>query len=111
VRIQGKIAIFEINGDINAQIKPKLEDAYAQANDKASAAILMQFDPYGAINREGINLLIGLLRQCKKRGQRVALTGLNENDKLIFDLVGIIRFAEICENESKAINYLQNTLN
>jgi DNA-binding response OmpR family regulator len=111
VRSHGKIAIFKIDGDINARIKPQLEDAYAQANHTASTAILMQFDPYGAINREGIDLLIGLLSQCKKRGQSVALTGLTENDKLIFDLVGIIRFAEICEDEAKAITFLENTLN
>ena len=54
----------------------------------------------------GIAVLIQLLSESKKRNQVVAITGLSENFKKIFEMVGITRFAKIFDHEEDAINSL-----
>jgi len=100
------VIIMDIEGNVTSLSEPLLMDAYEKASERSAAKIVMRFNEHSSINGAGIAVLIQLLSESKKRDQAVAITGLSENFKKIFEMVGISRFAKIFDHEEDAINSL-----
>jgi anti-anti-sigma factor len=100
------VTVLRVEGDITSLSEQTLTDAYEQATGEGVRKILMHFDRNSSINGAGIAILIQLLSKSKKRGQLVAITGVPENFKKIFDLVGITRFAEVFDHAEEAVTAL-----
>ena len=58
------------------------------------------------INSGGIAVLIQILAQTRRNGQRVGITGISEHFKKIFKMVGITKFAEIFDSPDAATQAL-----
>jgi len=83
-----------------------LSDAFTNASEQSCINILINFDEIASVNGAGIALLIKLLSESKKKNQVVAITGISENFKQIFDMVGITRFVKIFDKQEDAVNHL-----
>jgi len=111
LRTIDNISVIEIRGNITSVSEKTLMDVYEQASiqktsSEKTSSILLHFDEASSINGAGIAILIQLLSDSKKRNQSIAITGISENFKHIFDMVGITRFAKIFNTEEDAINNL-----
>lgn len=106
LRTLNEVIIMDIEGNVTSLSEPLLMDTYAKASEGGAARILMHFNEHSSINGAGIAILIQLLSESKKRDQVVAITGLSDNFKKIFEMVGITRFAKIFDHEEDAINSL-----
>ncbi len=100
------VTIMEIKGNVTSSSEPVLWDNYEKAFGKGAHKIIMHFDENCSVSGAGIGVLIQILSESKKRNQAVAITGLSENFKKIFDMVGITNFAEIFDSEEDAMNRL-----
>ncbi len=98
------IAIMDIEGNITSHSEQILINEYRKASSPDVTKILMHFDKSLSINGAGIAALIQILSESKKRNQVVAITGISENFKKIFEIVGITKFAKIFDNEKEAIS-------
>jgi len=102
----GNVTIMEIKGNVTSSSEPILLDAHEKALGSGTHKMIMHFDENGSVSGAGIAILIQILSKSKKRNQAVAITGLSENFKKIFDMVGITNLAKIFDSEEDAMNSL-----
>jgi anti-anti-sigma factor len=97
------VSIMDIRGNVTSVSEKILLNVYESISAQGAKKILMIFDKNSSINGAGIAVLIQILSESKKKNQVASITGLSESFKKIFDMVGIIRFAKIYDNEEDAI--------
>lgn len=100
------LAIIDIKGNITSTSEPFLSDAFKKASEHDSSNILLRFDEISSVNGAGIAILIKLLSVSRKENKVVAITGISENFKQIFEMAGITRFAKIFDKQEDAIKHL-----
>ncbi len=105
-RMLDDVTIMEIKGNVTSSFEPVLWDNYEKAVSRGANKIIMHFHENCAVSGAGIAVLIQILSKSKLQNQAVAITGLSENFKKIFDMVGITNLAEIFDSEQDAINSL-----
>ncbi len=106
-----EVAFSEKDGLCRIHIKGTLRrenrDALLQCCQKACSAkcdcILLHFMDNSAVNGGGISELINCLSTIHRSAKAVAVVGLSENFRVIFQMVGIGRFAELFDTEAQAI--------
>jgi CheY-like chemotaxis protein/anti-anti-sigma regulatory factor len=94
---------FRIYGTLRRQNREQLVNGCRQARALNPAAVLFQFMDNAAVDGPGIAELINCLSAIRKNNQRVAVMGLSENFKVIFETVGVARFAALCDTEQEAL--------
>ncbi|BBD07346.1 response regulator [Desulfovibrio ferrophilus] len=99
------VTIVEVRGNVTSRSEPFLVSAYDKVSD--GGKIIMHFDESSSINGAGIAVLIQLLSESERRGASVAIAGLSENFRKVFDMVGITKFAAIYDTEEQAIAALE----
>jgi len=103
---KGDVTIMDIQGDITAFSDPSLNQAYEEATHLGASKIILKSNHGAYINSGGIALLIQLLARIKRNNQQVAITGISDHFKKIFNMVGISKFAPICDSEEAALESL-----
>ena len=103
--VQG-IRVMAIDGNVTSDSEAPLMEAHEKASGEGENRIVMLFDENASVNGEGIALLLRFLSRTRKRNQKVAISGLSENFRKIFDMVGITKYAKVFENEESAIRAL-----
>jgi len=104
--LENDIRTIEIKGNVNAASERELLAAYTKVDTDEKAKILLRFHDNTSINGAGIGVLIQLLSESNKKHHKVAITGISENFKQIFDMVGITRLANIFPDDRAAKAYL-----
>jgi anti-anti-sigma factor len=99
VRSDGDMATIEVLDDLTASSEDAMKEAYQRACEHNSSVILLKFDPENRINSGGIAILISVLTQSQRKGQKVFITGISEGLWEIFDLVGLDKYATLVESE------------
>jgi anti-anti-sigma factor len=102
----GVVTLFDIRGDLTVVSEPYLKGAYQNANEQGTTRILLKFDQGTYINSGGIAVLIQILSETKKNNQQIAITGLSDHFKKIFNMVGITKFAKIYSSVEEAVENL-----
>lgn len=87
-------AVLHIRGSLTARSEPFLARAMARAAELDRPFILLQFEESASTNGAGIALLKRLLGEARDEGRRVRISGLSDNFRKVFDLVGITRLVE-----------------
>jgi len=100
-------AILAIEGDITAESCHVMEKAFREAEQKKPAGITLSFDPKLRINGDGLTILYTLLNDAKNRSVRVAITGISENLKRVFQMAGLARLGQIFESVDEAVRGLR----
>ena len=103
---QGTVTVLDIKGDITAFSESSLGDAYRKASGDGAKKLLLKIEKEAYINSGGIAVLIQILAQTRRSNQKVAITGISEHFKKIFNMVGITKFAEVFESTEMAIQAL-----
>lgn len=96
------VTVLDIRGDVTVVSEPFLKEAYEKANRQGAAKIVFKFDENAYINSGGIAILIQLLSQTKMNNQQIAITGLSDHFKKIFNMVGITKIARIYSSADEA---------
>ena len=103
LEIRGAVTLLDIQGDVTTFSEPFLNEAYKNANDQGTQTILLKFDEGAYINSGGIAILIQLLAETRKQGQKIGITGLSPHFQKIFNMVGITKFAKIYDTVDEAV--------
>ncbi len=96
-------AIIDLRGEINAFGEETLNNAYVEANQAHPKIILLNFSGVDYINSTGIALIVGLLAQARKSGQRLFTTGLSSHYVEIFQITRLSDFMNIYPDEASAL--------
>ena len=106
LEVRDAVTILDIRGDITAFSESSLGDAYRKANEQGAGKLLLKIEKEAYINSGGIAVLIQILAQTRRNEQRIAITGISEHFKKIFNMVGITKFAKILDSTEAAIQAL-----
>lgn len=96
-------SVIEIHGEITAMAENALMDAYSQATNGGSKAIILDFNDLDYMNSSGIGLLVTLLIRANRQNQRLMAVGLNEHYQQIFELTRLNEAIGIYDSESAAL--------
>jgi anti-anti-sigma factor len=103
VRQANSVAIIDLKGEINTLSEEALNKAYAEAAQEQARAILLNFKDVEYMNSTGIALIVGLLAQARKSGQRLVTTGLSSHYTEIFQITRLSDFMSIYPDEASAL--------
>ena len=93
----GEAALLTIRGSVTARSEPFLAQAMERARALEKPTIVLHFEENASTNGAGLALLTQLLLNARERGERVLISGLSENFRKVFEMVGISRLVETCE--------------
>jgi anti-anti-sigma factor len=100
------VTVLDIKGDITAFSESSLGNAYQKVCEQGAGRIVINIEKEAYINSGGIAVLIQILAQTRRNDQRVAISGITEHFKKIFNMVGITKFAEIFDSTEAAVQAL-----
>jgi FixJ family two-component response regulator len=106
VQFDGEVAVITIKGHVDSLSWPALIGAREKVHGQGSKGVLLKFQEGTSLNGAGINAIIQLLKESRKRDQSVAITGLSQNFIGIFQMVGIGKLAGFFDNAEAAIKQL-----
>jgi anti-anti-sigma factor len=103
LRTEKNVTIMDIQGNVTSRSESFLSEAFEKASAEEATQIVVSFNENCSINGGGIAILIQLLSNSQRNNLEVAITGLSDNFKKVFEMVGITKFARIFDNQEDAI--------
>ncbi len=88
----------------------QLEQAIGQFLDKGFKKLIIDFSDIEFINTVGISIFSGILQKTSEYGCRVCFTNMDKLHREVFEMTGIMKHVQVCEDEEDAIQYLKATL-
>ncbi len=101
-KVNERVTIIDIRGEVTAAAENALMDAYTQAGTHARA-IVLNFSDLEYMNSSGIGLLVTLLIRINRQKQRLLAYGLSDHYRQIFDLTRLDEAIGIHASESDAL--------
>ena len=102
-KLDNGVSIIDINGDVNAFAESVLMDAYTQACNSNTHAIILNFSRLDYMNSSGIGLLVTLLIRVNRQRQKLLAYGLSEHYRQIFELTRLNEAIGIYPSEAEAL--------
>lgn len=87
-------AVLHIRGNVTGLTGAFLQESFARAARLGHGCIELRFDENASINGAGITTLTDLISEFYEKGGMVLVSGLSENFRTVFDMVGITRLVE-----------------
>ncbi|MDD4952051.1 MAG: response regulator, partial [Desulfovibrionaceae bacterium] len=103
----GRAAVINIRGNVTSRSEPYLLEAYEKAEALGRDAILLHFDDAASINGAGIAVLTQILLKGRKKGHKLAITGLSDNFRRVVEIVGITKLVNIYDTVDEALEGLE----
>lgn len=100
--LSGAVTI-DMHGDINAFADAELSEAYSTAENYNPSRVVLNFTDVNYINSTGIALIVGLLARARKAHRDMAVYGLTDHYKDIFQITRLADFMTIYTDETSAI--------
>lgn len=97
------VAVLRFEGDIASTSKEAVLGLYRSLPQEKTRLLLLDFTGVEYINSSGIALLIQLLIEAAKAGQKVAAFGLSAHFTKVFTMVGITKYANLHSSEAEAL--------
>ena len=102
-RVDGAVAILDIQGDITSASEDALGEAYAEGAEGGTRAVILNFSGLEYMNSGGIGLLVTLLVRANRAKQKLLAFGLTEHYRQIFELTRLDEAIGIYTSEAEAV--------
>jgi anti-sigma B factor antagonist len=97
------VCIIDLQGEVTGFAEDTLMDAYTQACNGNSRAIILNFGSLEYMNSSGIGLLVTMLIRAQRQKQSILACGLSEHYRQIFELTRLNEAIGIYEDENSAV--------
>ena len=104
VRRSEKLPIIQFKGDLTTFAEDVLQNSFHMASQDNKRVLAMDFSTCEYINSAGIAVVIGMVTESKRIGQRIFVFGLSPHYQKIFRMVGLADYVEICTSEQEALD-------
>ncbi len=95
------ISVLRFTGDISSTSKESVLGAWKSVS--GCDPVLLDFSKVEYINSSGIGIIINILMEADKSGQKVAAFGLTPHFQKVFTMVGIGKYAGLHKDEATAL--------
>ena len=96
----GRVSVLRFSGDISSSSHDALLGTYETVSK--TEPVLLDFSKVDYINSSGIALVIQMLMEANKNGQKIAAFGLTPHFQKVFTMVGITKYASLFPDEAAA---------
>jgi anti-sigma B factor antagonist len=103
VRHRPRVAIVDLQGEIDSFAEDVLNAAYAEAESRDANVILLNFSKVDYINSTGIALIVSLLARARKSKRRLLAYGLSDHYVEIFEITRLVDFMNVFPDEASAL--------
>lgn len=103
VRKQLSTSIIDLEGEMDAFAGEALSAAYEEAISESPGTVVLNFSRVSYINSTGIALIVSLLARARKANHGLAVYGLSEYYRELFDITSLSDFMAIYPDESRAL--------
>jgi len=103
VRLQPRVAIVDLQGEIDSFAEDVLNAAYAEAESRDANVVLLNFSKVDYINSTGIALIVSLLARARKSKRRLLASGLSDHYVEIFEITRLVDFMNVFPDEASAL--------
>lgn len=111
MKIQSKqisdICILELEGEVDAEHAPQLKKSLVMAQEEFAKNFVLDLNKVSFIDSTGLGVMISLMRQLKKAGGKLRLTGLQEEVRSIFEITRLFRVFEISPSVEDAVQAIR----
>ena len=97
----GQITVLRLSGDMSSNSREALMGSYESAGK--NQPVLLDFSKTDYINSSGIALVIQVMMEAAKSGQKVAAFGLTPHFEKVFTMVGITKYAKLYKDQAAAV--------
>ena len=95
--------VIEIHGEVTAFAEDALMEAYTEASNGKTKAVIIDFSDLEYMNSSGIGLLVTLLIRANRQKQQLMVIGLNDHYRQIFQLTRLDEAIGIYDSEANAL--------
>ena len=99
---EGALAVLRFQGDITSASKDVVLGAYEQVSKDHVQNILLDFSKVSYLNSSGIALVIQMLMEANRSGQKVKIFGLTPHFQKVFTMVGLTKYTALYPDEVTA---------
>lgn len=103
-----EVSVIDIEGEVTAFAESVLMDAYIEASNNGTKAIILNFSDLAYMNSSGIGLLVTLLIRAQRQGQSLLAYGLSEHYSQIFELTRLNEAITCFPGEDEAVAAASN---
>ena len=94
------VTVLRFTGDISSSSRDAVLGTYEGV--VKNRPVLIDFSKVEYINSSGIALVIQMLMEANKNGQKIAAFGLTPHFQKVFTMVGITKYASLYPDEATA---------
>ncbi len=109
-RVSGKeqegLYIIDIDDNITSRTEPLLLEELNNAF-RTGRPLLVRFNENVSLNGAGMAVLAQILRECGEKSIPTAVTGLSDNFRKVFDIIGIARLTSMQPDSQQAKDWLK----
>jgi len=109
VRKLGNASVVDLQGEVTGFSENTLMDAYTQASNGNTQAIILNFTQLEYLNSSGIGLLVTMLIRTQRQKQKLMACGLTEHYEEIFKLTRLNEAIGIFGTEAEALATIGNS--
>ncbi len=103
VQDHGTAAVILLKGNINSHSEPFLAAAFDQAAAMGKPLIVLHFDESASVNGAGIAILTQTLTRGRDQKLALAISGLSENFRKVFEIIGITKLVRLYDTIDAAV--------
>ncbi len=97
------ITALRYTGDISSASKEPVVGEYQSLDKATHKLLLLDFKGVEYLNSSGIALVIQVLMEANKAGQKIAICGLTPHFTKVFTMVGIPKYSTLFADEAAAL--------
>jgi anti-sigma B factor antagonist len=94
------VTVFQVNGEINISTSPDLKKRFENAPLKK---VVVDLEKVSYIDSSGLATLVEILKRTKTQGGSLALTGLSDKVKSLFEITKLDKLFQIFRAQDEAV--------
>ena len=99
---EGEVHIIRLSGEIDLQHSPEMRQLLHEKANKSVPAILLDFSEVKYIDSSGLATLVEYYQKSRGYSGQIALAGMNNRVRSVFDLVRLNEIFPIYPSEAEA---------
>ena len=98
-----EIIIFKLNGNLNSNTSPELEDKIFEAIKNESKNMILDFEDLDYISSAGLRVIMKTAKNLKQSEGMIVLCSMQDYVKEVFEIAGFDSFLPIVANIDDAL--------
>ena len=99
-----EIIIFKLNGNLNSNTSPELEDRIFEAIKNESKNMILDFEDLDYISSAGLRVIMKTAKNLKQSDCSIVLCSMQEYVKEVFEIAGFDAYLPIVPTMDDALN-------